>query len=159
MEASKNLSPTIRPSSHGLGLHGLPSDGAEKHRLTCRHPPLPQVPGAVNCVPTVTTSAVYIGMLMVTDPSIHPSEGAFTPVTVKAPPGSVVNPHPPAATVSGLTETCNRIIDMVFGALAPGIQAASRPEGSARATSTPSRGCARPAAPAMGPEVSPGWRS
>jgi N-methylhydantoinase B/oxoprolinase/acetone carboxylase alpha subunit len=81
----------------------------------------PQVPGAVNCVSTVTTSAVYIGMLMVTDPNIHPSEGAFAPVRVTAPIGSCVNPVPPAATVSGLTETCNRIIDIVFGSLSLGI--------------------------------------
>jgi len=80
-----------------------------------------QVPGAVNCVFTVTTSSVYIGMLMITDPNIHPSEGAFAPVKVTAPLGTCVNPIPPASTVSGLTETCNRLIDMVFGALAPGI--------------------------------------
>jgi N-methylhydantoinase B/oxoprolinase/acetone carboxylase alpha subunit len=80
-----------------------------------------QVPGAVNCVYSVTLSAVWIGLLMVTDPNIHPSEGAFAPVTVIAPRGTVVNPIRPASTVSGLTETCNRIVDMVFGALAPGI--------------------------------------
>jgi N-methylhydantoinase B len=60
-------------------------------------------------------------MLMVTDPNIHPSEGAFEPITIIAPRGLCVNPNPPASTVSGLTETCNRIIDMVFGALAPGM--------------------------------------
>jgi N-methylhydantoinase B len=81
----------------------------------------PQVPGAVNCVETVTVSSVHIGMLMVTDPNIHPSEGAFAPIKINAPRGLCVNPNPPASTVSGLTETCNRIIDMVFGALAPGI--------------------------------------
>ena len=80
-----------------------------------------QVPGAVNCVMTVTVSSVHIGMLMVTDPNIHPSEGAFRPITVKAPRGSCVNPIPPASTVSGLTETCNRIIDMVFGTLSIGV--------------------------------------
>ena len=80
-----------------------------------------QVPGAVNCVMTVTVSSVHIGMLMVTDPNIHPSEGAFEPITVKAPRGSCVNPIPPASTVSGLTETCNRIIDMVFGTLSHGV--------------------------------------
>ena len=80
-----------------------------------------QVPGAVNCVYTVTVSSVLIGMLMVTDPNIHPSEGAFAPITIDAPRGSCVNPNPPASTVSGLTETCNRIIDMVFGAMSPGI--------------------------------------
>ena len=80
-----------------------------------------QVKGAVNSVFSVTLSAVWIGMLMLTDSSIHPSEGAFAPVTVSAPRGSVVNPVPPASTVSGLTETCNRLIDMVIAALAPGL--------------------------------------
>ncbi len=81
----------------------------------------PQVGGAVNCVESVTTASVWIAMLMVTDSNIHPSEGAFAPVTVVAPLGTVVNPKKPAATVSGLTETCNRIIDICMGALAPGI--------------------------------------
>jgi N-methylhydantoinase B/oxoprolinase/acetone carboxylase alpha subunit len=81
----------------------------------------PQVGGAVNCVFSVTLSSVWIGMLMLTDSSIHPSEGAFAPVTVTAPRGCLVNPAPPASTVSGLTETCNRLIDMVIAALAPGI--------------------------------------
>jgi N-methylhydantoinase B/oxoprolinase/acetone carboxylase alpha subunit len=80
-----------------------------------------QVGGAVNCVFSVTLASVWIGMLMVTDPAIHPSEGAFAPVRVTAPLGTVVNPRKPASTVSGLTETCNRIIDIVIGALAPGI--------------------------------------
>jgi N-methylhydantoinase B/oxoprolinase/acetone carboxylase alpha subunit len=81
----------------------------------------PQVGGAVNCVLSVTTASVWIAMLMVTDPNIHPSEGAFAPVSVSAPRGTVVNPRPPASTVSGLTETCNRIIDLCIAALAPGI--------------------------------------
>lgn len=80
----------------------------------------PQVRGAVNCPLSVTTASVWIGMLMLTDPNIHPSEGAFAPVTVTAPLGTVVNPRPPASTVSGLTETCNRLIDMCIAALAPG---------------------------------------
>lgn len=79
-----------------------------------------QVGGAVNCVESVTTSAVYIAMLMMTDPDIHPSEGAWAPIHVIAPKGSVVNPREPASTVSGLTETCNRIIDIALGALAMG---------------------------------------
>jgi N-methylhydantoinase B len=80
----------------------------------------PQVGGAVNCVFSVTLASVWIAMLMVTDPAIHPSEGAFAPVRVSAPRGTVVNPVPPASTVSGLTETCNRIIDLCIAALAPG---------------------------------------
>jgi N-methylhydantoinase B/oxoprolinase/acetone carboxylase alpha subunit len=81
----------------------------------------PQVGGAVNCVESVTIASVWIAMLMVTDSNIHPSEGAFAPVTVSAPLGTVVNPRKPAATVSGLTETCNRIIDICIGAMAPAI--------------------------------------
>jgi N-methylhydantoinase B/oxoprolinase/acetone carboxylase alpha subunit len=80
-----------------------------------------QVGGAVNCVFSVTLSSVWIAMLMVTDSNIHPSEGAFLPIGVTAPEGCVVNPRPPASTVSGLTETCNRLIDMVIAALSPGI--------------------------------------
>jgi N-methylhydantoinase B len=81
----------------------------------------PQVGGAVNCVFSVTIASVWIAMLMITDPNIHPSEGAFAPVTVTAPRGTVVNPRPPASTVSGLTETCNRLIDLCIAALSPGI--------------------------------------
>lgn len=80
-----------------------------------------QVGGAVNCVFSVTLSSVWIAMLMLTDSNIHPSEGAFLPVSVTAPEGCVVNPRKPASTVSGLTETCNRLIDMVIAALSPGI--------------------------------------
>lgn len=80
----------------------------------------PQVGGAVNCVMSVTVASVWIAMLMVTDPNIHPSDGAFSPISVSAPRGTVVNPLPPASTVSGLTETCNRIIDVCIAALAPG---------------------------------------
>ena len=80
-----------------------------------------QVGGAVNCVKSVTIASVWIAMLMVTDSNIHPSEGAFAPVSVSAPLGTVVNPRKPAATVSGLTETCNRIIDICIAALALGI--------------------------------------
>jgi N-methylhydantoinase B len=40
---------------------------------------------------------------------------------VTAPEGCLVNPRRPASTVSGLTETCNRLIDMVIAALSPGI--------------------------------------
>jgi N-methylhydantoinase B/oxoprolinase/acetone carboxylase alpha subunit len=80
----------------------------------------PQVAGAVNCVMSVTVASVWIAMLMFTDPAIHPSDGAFAPVTVTAPLGSLVNPRPPASTVSGLTETCNRIIDLCLAALSLG---------------------------------------
>jgi N-methylhydantoinase B len=81
----------------------------------------PQVAGAVNCAKSVTFGAVWIAMLMLTDPNLHVSDGAFAPISVVAPEGSVVNPRPPASTVSGLTETCNRIVDMCIAALAPGL--------------------------------------
>jgi N-methylhydantoinase B len=68
----------------------------------------------------VTVGAVWIALFMLTDPNIHFSEGAFAPVSVSAPEGSVVNPRPPASTVSGLTETCNRLVDICIAALAPG---------------------------------------
>ena len=53
---------------------------------------------------------------MLTDPDIPASGGAFEPVTVRAPEGSLVNARPPAAVVAGNTETSSRITDVVLAA-------------------------------------------
>ena len=46
--------------------------------------------------------------------------GAFTPVQVIAPPGCLVNAHPPAAVAAGNVETSSRIVDVVHGRPRPG---------------------------------------
>jgi N-methylhydantoinase B len=76
----------------------------------------PQYAGNLNCPLAVTRAACYFVVRVVTDPDIPASAGAFVPVTVRAPLGSLVNARPPAAVVAGNTETSSRITDVVMAA-------------------------------------------
>jgi N-methylhydantoinase B len=78
----------------------------------------PQTRGPVNAVFAVTASATYYAVRCVTDPDVPPNAGAYRPVEVRAPEGTVVNPDPPAAVVGGNLETSQRVTDVVLGALA-----------------------------------------
>jgi N-methylhydantoinase B len=55
---------------------------------------------------------------VLTDPDIPPSAGAYRPVPVEAPEGSLLNARPPAAVVAGNVETSSRVADLVLAALA-----------------------------------------
>ncbi len=77
----------------------------------------PQAVGPVNAIYAVTASAVYNAVLHLTDPTIPRNEGCYRPVTVIAPPGTIVNCTFPAPVAGGNTETSPRITDMIFGAL------------------------------------------
>jgi N-methylhydantoinase B len=74
----------------------------------------PQHDGNLNCPLAVTRSACYFVVRCLTDPDAPASGGAFAPVTVKAPEGSLVNAQPPAAVAAGNVETSSRIADVVF---------------------------------------------
>jgi N-methylhydantoinase B len=77
----------------------------------------PQVKGAINSPIPFTKSAVYacVRHLIGGDPPNN--EGYFRPIAVVAPPGTIVNPVPPASVAArGLTGF--RIANAVFGALA-----------------------------------------
>ncbi|MGI8886279.1 MAG: hydantoinase B/oxoprolinase family protein, partial [Gaiellaceae bacterium] len=74
--------------------------------------------GNLNCPLAVTRSACFYVVRCVTAPDLPASGGAFTPVTVRAPAGCLVNAQPPAAVAAGNTETSSRIVDVVFAALA-----------------------------------------
>jgi N-methylhydantoinase B len=76
----------------------------------------PQHRGNLNCPIAVTKSACYFVVRCLTEPDLPASGGAFVPVTVTAPAGSLVNARPPAAVVAGNTETSSRIVDTVFAA-------------------------------------------
>jgi N-methylhydantoinase B len=77
-----------------------------------------QVRGPVNAVIAVTSSATLYAVRAVTDPEIPPNAGSYRPVNIIAPPGSVVNPDPPAPVVGGNLETSQRIVDVILGAMA-----------------------------------------
>jgi N-methylhydantoinase B len=78
-----------------------------------------QVPGPMNAPLTVTASGVYCALKMIADPQslIPPNSGCWRPVTVTAPPGSVVNAQPPAPVVYANHEVSHRVADMVMAAM------------------------------------------
>jgi len=90
----------------------------------------PEGPGNCNCPLAVTRSAVYFVVRAVTDPDIPASAGAFAPVTVAAPPGTLVNARPPAAVAGGNVETSSRIVDVVFSALGEAIEVPAQGQGT-----------------------------
>src|SRR5215469_18338956 len=78
-----------------------------------------QVPGPMNAPLTVTASGVYCALKMIADPQnlIPPNSGCWRPVTVTAPPGSVVNAQPPAPVFYANHEVSHRVADMVMAAM------------------------------------------
>ena len=90
----------------------------------------PQHGGNLNCPLAVTRSACYFVVRCLTDPDAPASGGAFAPVTVRAPVGSLVNAGPPAAVAGGNVETSSRIADVVFGAFGEAIDVPAQGQGS-----------------------------
>jgi N-methylhydantoinase B len=76
----------------------------------------PQHEGNLNCPLAVTTSASYFAVRVLTDPDVPPCAGAYRPVRVIAPEGSLLNARPPAAVVAGNVETSSRVADLVLAA-------------------------------------------
>jgi N-methylhydantoinase B len=74
----------------------------------------------MNAPLSVTASGVYAALKMIVDPDslIPPNSGCWRPVTVAAPPGSVVNAQEPAPVVYANHEISHRVCDMLFGAMA-----------------------------------------
>jgi N-methylhydantoinase B len=75
-----------------------------------------QYDGNLNCPLAVTMSACYFAVRVLTDPDVPPCAGAYRPVTVKAPRGSLLNAEPPAAVAGGNVETSSRVADLVLQA-------------------------------------------
>jgi len=76
----------------------------------------PQHPGNLNCPLAVTRSAAYFAVRVLTDPDIPPCAGAYRPVEVRAPEGSLLNARPGAAVVAGNVETSSRVADLILAA-------------------------------------------
>jgi N-methylhydantoinase B len=90
----------------------------------------PQHAGNLNCPLAVTRSAAYFVVRCLTDPDVPASGGAFAPVTVLAPEGSLVNARPPAAVVAGNVETSGRIADVVFRAFGQAVAVPAQGQGT-----------------------------
>ncbi len=78
----------------------------------------PQVDGNLNCPLSVTKSAAFFAVRVLTDPDAPPCAGAHRPIEVTAPPGCLLNAEAPAAVVAGNVETSSRVADLVIAALA-----------------------------------------
>ena len=72
--------------------------------------------GNLNCPLAVTLSACYFAVRVLTDPDVPPCAGAYRPVAVVAPEGSLLNAQPPHAVVAGNVETSSRVADLVLAA-------------------------------------------
>nr|WP_320144093.1 hydantoinase B/oxoprolinase family protein [uncultured Cohaesibacter sp.] len=80
----------------------------------------PQVRGGLNMIYTSLLASCYYAVKAVVDPTILPNAGLARPLTVTAPEGSVLNCKHPAA-VEGRIAACQRVADIIQGALAKAI--------------------------------------
>ena len=94
----------LRATVRGDGLELDFSGSAEQHD------------GNLNCPLAVTVSACYFALRVLTDPDVPACEGAYRPLTVTAPEGSLLNARPPAAVAAGNVETSSRVADLVLAA-------------------------------------------
>jgi N-methylhydantoinase B len=90
----------------------------------------PQHDGNLNCPLAVTRSACFFVVRSLTAPDLPASGGAFAPVTVHAPAGSLVNAKAPAAVAAGNVETSCRIVDVVFRAFGAALPVPAQGQGT-----------------------------
>ncbi len=76
----------------------------------------PQHSGNLNCPLAVTRSACLFALRVLTDPDIPPTAGAYRPLELIAPSGSILNALPGAAVAAGNVETSSRVADLVLSA-------------------------------------------
>ncbi|MEA2195369.1 MAG: N-methylhydantoinase [Solirubrobacteraceae bacterium] len=77
--------------------------------------------GNLNCPLAVTRSAAYFAVRVLTDPDVPPSAGAYRPIEVRAPEGSLLHARATAggeapAVAGGNVETSSRVADLVLAA-------------------------------------------
>jgi N-methylhydantoinase B len=78
----------------------------------------PAMEGPLNAVRAIVESAVAYVVRCIAGADVPANAGAFAPVRVVVPPGSILDPDPPHAVAGGNVETSQRIVDVLLGALA-----------------------------------------
>ena len=76
----------------------------------------PQHEGNLNCPLAVTRSACLFALRVLTDPDIPPTSGAYRPIELIAPLGTLLNARAGAAVAAGNVETSSRVADLVLSA-------------------------------------------
>jgi 5-oxoprolinase (ATP-hydrolysing) len=84
-----------------------------------------QLPNNFNAPRAVCMAAVLYVFRSLVDDDIPLNAGCLKPLKVIIPPGSMLNPNPPASVVAGNVETSTCITNALFGAL--GVMAGSQP--------------------------------
>jgi N-methylhydantoinase B len=95
---------TLRAAVHGDRLVLDFAGSADQHE------------GNLNCPLAVTRSACLFAVRVLTDPEIPPSAGAYRPIEIRAPEGSLLNARAGAAVAAGNVETSSRVADLVLSA-------------------------------------------
>src|SRR5215210_6110492 len=72
--------------------------------------------GNLNCPLAVTMSACIFALRVLADPDVPPSAGAYRPLEVIVPEGTLLNARAGAAVVAGNVETSSRVADLVLAA-------------------------------------------
>jgi len=80
----------------------------------------PQMRAGINMTYTALLATTYYIVKSVLDPGIPPNAGLARPLAISAPEGSILNCLAPAA-VNGRLQTCQRVADLVLGALAQAV--------------------------------------
>jgi N-methylhydantoinase B len=86
--------------------------------------------GNLNCPLAVTRSAAYFVVRCLTAPDVPASGGAYAPVAVLAPEGSLVNARAPGAVAAGNVETSGRIVDVLFRAFGRAVPVPAQGQGT-----------------------------
>jgi len=77
----------------------------------------PQLPNNFNAPSAICMAAVLYVFRSLVDDDIPLNAGCLKPLNVIIPPGSMLNPHYPAAVVSGNVETSSCVTNALYGAL------------------------------------------
>ncbi|MGK0360582.1 MAG: 5-oxoprolinase (ATP-hydrolyzing) [Bradymonadia bacterium] len=76
------------------------------------------VAGPLNAVRAIAISATFYCFRCIAGAGLPANAGLMRPITVRTRPGSIVDARPPSAVSSGNVETSQRLVDILFGALA-----------------------------------------
>lgn len=80
----------------------------------------PQVKGNINISWSGLQATVAYTLKCLIDPNVPSNEGFYRPIQIIAPEGTIVNSAFPAAS-AGRAQTCQRVVDVIIGALARAI--------------------------------------
>jgi N-methylhydantoinase B len=120
---------TVEAADEDLEIHAAIEIEGNRVRVDFEGTAL-QHEGNLNCPLAVTVSACCFVLRVVADPDAPASGGAYAPIKVSAPEGSLVNARSPAAVVAGNVETSSRIADCLLRAFGEAVDAPAQGQGT-----------------------------